>query len=356
MEKPILDSLTAPILAVDRNLRVRYANAAAGQFWRLRPEHLIDYPVAQLFGQDSPVLAPLMRAIENETSTTIDPCRFDQGGSLPPLTLRVQIDPVQESARAVDLALIAFWDQTQRETLESAAQSERMLDSIGTMVKRLAHELQNPLSGIKGATQLLARKVRALPDLREYPTVILKELERLERLVGSLAMQGDGLTITRAPLNVHEVLDTVIWFERNSTDRVRFDREYDPSLPDLIGDRDRLHQVFLNLIHNAVEASPPGETIVVRTGMTGPWQSQESLPEPGRTFFLVDIIDRGPGVAEAIRRNLFTPFATTKKNGTGLGLSISHQIVRAHHGHLRYQAGEGGGAIFSVVLPCDEPE
>jgi len=355
MEKPVLDSLTAPVLAVDRDLRVRYANPAAGQFWRLRPEHLIDYPIAQLFGQDSPVLAALARAIAVEVSTTINPCRFDQGGALPPLTLRVQIDPVVEPNRAVELALIAFWDQTQRENLESAAQAERMLSSINTMVKRLAHELQNPLSGIKGATQLLARKVRGQPELREYPAVILKELERLERLVGSLALQGDGLSISRAPFNLHEVLDTVIWFERNSTDRVRFERQYDPSLPELLGDKDRLHQVFLNLIHNAVEASPPGESIVVRTSMTGPWQNQESLPEPGRTFFLVDILDRGPGVAEAIRRNLFTPFVTSKKNGTGLGLSISHQIVRAHHGHLRYQPGESGGAIFSVVLPRDEP-
>ena len=354
MEKPILDSLTAPILAVDRDLRVRYANAAAGQFWRVRPEHLLDYPIVQLFGQQSPVLAPLLRAIDEEVSTTINPCHFEQGGARPPLNLRVQIDPVQEPNRTVEMALIAFWDQTQRENLESVAQAERMLDSIGTMVRRLAHELQNPLSGIKGATQLLARKVRVLPELREYPTVILKELERLERLVGRLVMQGDGMALAKSPCNLHELLDTVIWFEKNSTDRVRFERLYDPSLPELIGDRDRLHQVFLNLIHNAVEASPPGETVTVRTRMSGPWQSEEPLPEPGRAFFLVDVMDRGPGVTDQARPNLFTPFFTTKKNGTGLGLSISHQIVRAHHGHLRYQPGEGGGAIFSVVLPREE--
>ena len=354
MEQPILESLTAPILAVDRNLRVRYANAAAGQFWRLRPDHLIDYPIAQLFGQESPVLAPLLRAIEEEVSTTINPCRFEQGGGQVPLVLRVQIDPVQEPHRPVELALIAFWDQTQRESLESVAQTERTLDSIGVLVRRLAHELQNPLSGIKGATQLLERKVRGHPELREYPTVILKELERLERLVGGLALQGDGMALSRTSCNLHELLDTVIWFERNSTDRVRFERQYDPSLPELYGDRDRLHQVFLNLIHNAVEASPPGETVTVRTSMTGPWQTQEALPEPGRTFFLVDVVDHGSGVSEAARSNLFTPFFTTKKNGTGLGLSISHQIVRAHHGHLRYQQAEGGGAIFSVVLPREQ--
>lgn len=354
MEKPILDSLTAPVLAVDGNLRVRYANAAAGEFWRLRPEQLIDYPIARLFGQDSPVLPSALHAIGEEISTTINPCRFEQGAARPPLTLRVQIDPVQVPEQPVELALIAFWDQTQRESQESVAQSERMIDSIGTMVQRLAHELQNPLSGIKGATQLLARKVRALPELREYPGVILKELERLERLVGSLATQSDRLTLSRAPCNLHELLDTVIWFESNSTDRVRFERQYDPSLPDLTGDKDRLHQVFLNLIHNAAEASPPGETVTVRTRISGPWQDQEALPEPGRNFFLVDVIDRGPGVSEELRPFLFTPFFTTKKHGTGLGLSISHQIVRAHHGHLRYQPAETGGAVFSVAIPQEE--
>jgi two-component system nitrogen regulation sensor histidine kinase GlnL len=262
---------------------------------------------------------------------------------------------MQESPRSVDMALVTFWDQTQRENMESAAQEERLLDSIGTMIRRLSHELQNPLSGIKGATQLLARKVRGQPELREYPTVILKELERLERLVGSLVSQGNGMTLTLASCNLHELLDTVIWFERNSTDRVHFERRYDPSLPDILGDRDRLHQVFLNLLHNAVEASPPGETVIVQTGMTGPWSDREPPPEPGRTFFQIDVIDRGPGVSEEHRPNLFTPFFTTKRNGTGLGLSISHQIVRAHHGHLRYRPAEGGGAMFSVVLPRGEP-
>ena len=355
MEKTILDSLTAPMLTVDRNLRVRYANPAAGLFWRLRPDSLLDYPVAKLFGADSPVLAALSRAVANEVSTTINPCRFEQGQGLPSLTLRVQVDPMQEPNRAVDMALVTFWDQTQRENLESAAQEERLLDSIGLMIQRLSHELQNPLSGIKGATQLLARKVRAQPDLREYPAVILKELERLERLVAGLVSQGDGLSIRRGQCNVHELLDTVLWFERNSTDRVQFERRYDPSLPELFGDRDRLHQVFLNLIHNAVEASPPGATVTVTTSMTGPWHDRDPPPEPAGTYFQIEVMDHGPGVSEEHRPNLFTPFFTTKKHGTGLGLSISHQIVRAHHGHLRYRPAEGGGAIFSVVLPRLEP-
>ncbi|MCH8884707.1 MAG: CoA transferase, partial [SAR324 cluster bacterium] len=182
MENTLLDSFTTPVLAVDREFRVQLANEAAGLFWRLRPEQLSGYVVSKLFGKDSAVLQHLTRAFEDEASTSINPCRFDQGRGLPPLNLRVQIDPVLVAHQPVEQALIVFWDQTQRESRESAAQEERLLDSIGSMVERLAHELQNPLSGIKGATQLLARKVTGFPELREYPEVILKELERLERL------------------------------------------------------------------------------------------------------------------------------------------------------------------------------
>ncbi len=355
MENTLLDSFTTPVLAVDREFRVQLANEAAGLFWRLRPEQLSGYVVSKLFGKDSAVLQHLTRAFEEEASTSINPCRFDQGRGLPPLNLRVQIDPVLVAHQPVEQALIVFWDQTQRESRESAAQEERLLDSIGSMVERLAHELQNPLSGIKGATQLLARKVTGFPELREYPEVILKELERLERLVGRLAIRGDALALSKSSWNLHELLDTVIWFEQNSGEGPHFDRQYDPSLPDLYADRDRLHQVFLNLIHNAVEAGAPGQTVTIRTHMTGPWQDRDPLPEPRGTFYQIDVEDRGHGVSDAVRPNLFTPFFTTKKGGTGLGLSISHQIVRAHHGQLSYRPGEDAGSIFTVVLPREPP-
>ena len=132
-----------------------------------------------------------------------------------------------------------------------------------------------------------------------------------------------------------------------------FERDYDPSLPELHGDKDRLHRVFLNLIINAVEASQPGDKITIRTGMRGPWQELEPLPDPAKTYFQIEIEDEGVGLDESGTTSLFTPFRTTKKRGHGLGLSVSYQIIRAHEGNLNYRPGSKKGTIFTITLPMD---
>jgi two-component system nitrogen regulation sensor histidine kinase GlnL len=356
VERALLDSFSTPLLAIDRAGRVRLANPAAAQFWRQQPERMTEFTVARLFGAQSTVVAQLERTLREETTCAIDQVRFDQGEGLPPLYLRVQIDPVLQPNHPPELALIAFWDETQRERQTLADQEKRTMDSIALMVRRLAHELQNPLSGVKGATQLLSRHLKENPDLQEYSTVILRELDRLERLVRSLLIQGGEPPLQRGAFNLHELLDAVIWFHNNAGTGIAVTRDYDPSLPDLLGDRDRLHQVFLNLLRNAAEASPPGGVVTVRTRMLGPWQGWEALPGRTGIHFLVEVEDAGAGIAEEDLPKLFTPLFTTKKTGHGLGLAICYQIVRAHQGQLRYRTSPAGGAVFSVILPLEEPE
>lgn len=225
------------------------------------------------------------------------------------------------------------------------------MDSIGFMVRRLAHELQNPLGGIKGATQLLARHMDGDDEFREYPRVVLKELERLERLVKNLLQHGGDAPLNKSSFNLHELLDTVIWFQKNSSGRIAFERIFDPSLPDIFGDRDRLHQVFLNLIRNAAEASPPQGMVRVYTRTLGPWRDNEVIGERPGIVFQIEIVDQGPGVASENVEKLFTPFFTTKIKGNGFGLSLCYQIVRSHGGHLRYQNATPNGAAFIVNLP-----
>jgi two-component system nitrogen regulation sensor histidine kinase GlnL len=157
-------------------------------------------------------------------------------------------------------------------------------------------------------------------------------------------------------VNLHEMLDGVIWFHNNAGTGITVSRDYDPSIPDLVADRDRLHQVFLNLLQNAAEASPPGGTIIVRTRVLGPWQAWESLPERSGVHFLIEVEDEGTGVATEDIPRLFTPLFTTRKTGHGLGLSICYQIVRAHKGQIRYRTSRSGGAIFSVLIPLEESQ
>ena len=124
-------------------------------------------------------------------------------------------------------------------------------------------------------------------------------------------------------------------------------------MPDIFGDRDRLHQVFLNLIQNAVEASPSGGTIGIHTRVLGSWQDREPRTDSAKTTFEIEVVDEGPGFSEEAQANLMTPFFTTKKNGNGLGLPLCYQIVHAHNGYLRYQQARGGSASLIVGLPME---
>ena len=354
MEKSVLDSLAMPVLAFSRDGRLVYGNQASRYFWHIQPERLLDISIHQLFGKNSEVEEKLHRVIDNEVSYTMEPYYLDRGEGRPPLMLRVQIDPMSRENQPTTMAVVTFWDQTKRARMENRATEGRLMDSIALMVRRLAHELQNPLSGVKGATQLLSRHLRETPEFGEYPSIILKEIERLERLVKSLLQHGNDQHLSLNAFNLHELLDTVIWFQQNSGRAVRFHRDYDPSLPDMVGDRDNLHQVFLNLIQNAMEASPSDGQVFIRTKMLGPWQVEYIQPEPGRVYFQIEIEDQGRGIVEENQTRLFTPFFTTKKNGNGLGLSISFQIIRAHGGDLRYRTAPGGGAVFCAIIPLME--
>lgn len=351
LETTILESLSTPVLLVDAQCVVTQGNGAAGNFWRLPAERLAGQGVMRLFGGDERVPRAVTRAIADEASSTIERVRVGEGSDRTAI-LRVQVDPVTVSGRPTEAALISIWDDTHRERLEAASREAGLMESIAVMVGRLAHELQNPLSGMKGATQLLARRLGAQSAHGEYLRVILKEMERMERLVSTLLSYGSEPPLNCSIFNLHELLDEVLWFVSNSGAEVKLERDYDPSLPDFTADRDRMHQVFLNLIRNAMEAGPPVENIRLRTGMAGPWQESGNLPDPAGTYFTIEVEDDGGGIALEDRDQLFTPFFTTKKTGSGLGLAISYQIVRAHDGFLRHRPAEGGtGSVFSVLLP-----
>ena len=353
-EKTILESLTTPLLVVARDGEIRFGNAAASLFWRVPGERLITLALGDLFAGDGRVVTAVERAVAMEASSTIDDVKMERRGWEEPRMLRVQVDPVQDADQPGELALVAVWDETQRERIQAVSREAQLMHSMGLMIKGLAHELRNPLSGIKGATQLLARRLERVADQAEYPAVILKELERLERLIKSLLAYGDDPPLTRSLFNLHELLDEVLWFVANSEHQVDLVRDFDPSLPECSADRDRLHQVFLNLVRNAAQATPPGGRVILRTAISGPWSQAGALPVPGGIYFRVEVEDGGPGVPEENRERMFMPFFTTKTAGSGLGLSICRQIVWAHRGWLEYRPGKTSGSVFTVILPVGE--
>ncbi|MBI5068778.1 MAG: PAS domain-containing protein [Deltaproteobacteria bacterium] len=238
-------------------------------------------------------------------------------------------------------------------TLRLPRQTERMLD-FEALAAGLAHEIRNPLAGLQGSAELLAREAQG--GTREYALVIAREARRVDGLVRELLDLARPAALRPAPFNVHSVLGDVRLLARGfpGGDRVVFTERYDPSLPDVVADREKLTQVLLNLTRNAVEAAstrPAGE-VVLETSVASV-RLRTSAGGRTRPLVRVSVLDNGPGIAEAMLPRLFTPFATSKSSGTGLGLAISRRIVEAHGGRIDVKNRAGGGAEATIFLPFE---
>ena len=199
--------------------------------------------------------------------------------------------------------------------------------------------------------QLLERDLQKSKISNSSTGMMLAELDRVERLLQQLLLHSHPLPLELISFNVHELLHELIRFEQNTATQIQFIRSFDTSLPDIQADRDKIHQVFLNLIRNAVEASKSDASVTVHTRYCGKWELAGTNLDPERSYTLIAVEDEGSGVSNEQREQLFKPLFSTKKEGHGLGLSISHRLIQAHGGLLRYVQSNSGGSIFQVFLP-----
>jgi len=238
-------------------------------------------------------------------------------------------------------------------TLRVPRQAERALD-FEALAAGLAHEIRNPLAGLQGSAELLAREAQG--GSREYALVIAREARRVDGLVRELLDLARPAALRPARFNVHSVLGDVRLLARGlpGGDRVVFTERYDPSLPEVVADREKLTQVVLNLTRNAVEAAagrPSGE-VIFETSVASV-RLRTTAGGRTRPLVRVTVLDSGPGIPEAMLPRLFTPFATSKASGTGLGLAISRRIVEAHGGRIDVKNRPGGGAEATIFLPFE---
>jgi two-component system nitrogen regulation sensor histidine kinase GlnL len=236
--------------------------------------------------------------------------------------------------------------------LRSPRQSSRSLD-FDALAAGLAHEIKNPLAGLQGSAELLAREADG--SAREYAQVIAREAKRVDGLVRELLDLARPTALQTMPVNIHSVMGDVRILSRGlpGSDRISFVERYDPSLPDVHGDPEKLTQVVLNLVRNAIDAviSTDRPEVIFETGVA----SLRLRAASGRTRPLarVAVMDNGCGISESMLARLYTPFSTSKAHGTGLGLAVSRRIVEAHGGRIEVRNRPGGGVEASVYLPLE---
>lgn len=339
----ILDSLVTAVLRVDESSRVRYLNPAAADLLETSPRHALGRPLTELLPADEQLENFVHRAKHNGEPLALAELQLLCGP--PPGRRRLvacDMTPVEGNS---DLQ-IEFQLLDRRLAIAEEGGMLQNQQAQRLLFQALAHEIKNPLSGLRGAAQLLASEAgEAVPQ--EYLDVMLRETDRLRDLVDALL--GPVRAPRFAAVNIHAVLEhvrTLLGLELPPT--VVWQRDYDPSLPDLQADADQLTQVFLNLVGNALESMQGNGRLCLRTRV----ERHFIRGQRHRMALRVDVEDNGPGVPDEMRASLFLPLVTSRAEGTGLGLSIAQEIVQRHHGIIEWHS-ERGRTVFSVILPLN---
>lgn len=348
LERVILNAMASSVLALDEQLGVVFVNPAAEQLFGASRAMLEHRPLADLVPDDS-ALFDLIRRVQLVGNSV-----SDYGVELPlNRSVRRLVDlHVSPLAERPGHCLVVLHPCSVAHRLNNQLTHRGGARSVAGLGATLAHEVKNPLSGIRGAAQLLEQGVSR--DERPLTRLICDETDRICALVDRMEEFADHGPIERQPVNIYQVLEHVRRLaESGFARKVAFQAHYDPSLPEVDGDRDQLVQVFLNLVKNAAEAVPRGGgEIRLSTQYThGLWLRIANSSERVELPITVQIEDNGPGVAEEIVGHLFEPFVSTKRAGSGLGLSLVAKIVGDHGGVVEY-ARQARGALFRVRLPA----
>jgi two-component system nitrogen regulation sensor histidine kinase GlnL len=262
--------------------------------------------------------------------------------------------PLNGHDGAVEAAVVVLRDLSRIRQLEAEVRRGETLAAAGRMAVGLAHEVRNPLGAIRGAVQLLKRELGADSRLGEYTDVLLTEVDRVNRIIEMLLDLARPVQLRPVPLNLHQLLERVTMLnEEAARERgVALIRRYDPSLPPILGDEDRLLQVFHNLVRNALEAMGRGGRLTLTTRVSlNPLFGKMDLGTGQRSMVEALVADEGAGIPAAVRARIFDPFFTTKDKGLGLGLAICHRILEEHRGAIQLESAEGRGTLVTCFLP-----
>lgn len=343
MYKRLLDNLNIAILFFDEQLCLCYLNTAAQILLDDSARHLIGLSAQVLFKGSDPAFLSNLTYCRNAVEPLID---YALVLSRPhhSVLVDVMITPMSVNGEGSEI-IVELQPIDNRLKIAQKEQLQTQQDTLRLMVRGLAHEIKNPLGGLRGAAQLLDLELTN-PELKEYTQIIMAESDRLQNLVTRL------LAPTKLPdnkrLNIHEVLERVRWLVNSECHQhVTLHCDYDPSLPELLGDKDQLIQAFLNIVRNAVQAISSQGNVTLRT------RACRNVTIERRRYKLAvrcEVIDDGVGIAPDMRDKIFYPMVTSRAEGSGLGLSIAQTLIQQHQGAIECHS-VNGCTVFSITLP-----
>src|SRR5271167_898110 len=345
----VLNALPLPVIVVTADGKVADANVAAEAFFEVSLPLLRRHILRDLV----PFGSPLLTLVEQVrlSGAAVNEYKVDLGTPRNPgdRSVDLHVAPLAEQA---DYVVVMLQERSIAEKMDRQLTHRGAARSVSALAAMLAHEIKNPLSGIRGAAQLLEQSVG--DDDRTLTRLICDEADRIVKLVDRMEVFSDERPIEREPINIHVVLDHVKRLAHSGFARhIKFIEDYDPSLPPVLANRDQLIQVFLNLVKNASEAI--GDQADAEIQLTTAFRPGVRLSLPGsktRVSLPLEfcIKDNGPGVSEDLMPHLFDPFVTTKPTGSGLGLALAAKIIGDHGGIIECES-QPRRTIFRVLMP-----
>ncbi len=343
----LINSLTETVLLLDKRCSITFINKTGEEFFGRSRQEILGKKLTDLYSGARALSGLAQKAMKELRSFSVKDMEAKISGVS---RIDADISPFIVDDRCSG-ALLSI-----RENLSIAEREDPSFDSMVYLLGTIAHEIKNPLGGIKGAAQLLKRRlmkgeggVSGGDDVDEYINLIIHETDRLNAVLQSYLAMSKRPVLQQ--VNVHEVLEKAISIMDLSlkNGNISMHRFYDPSLPRLTGDGGKLLQVFLNIIKNALEAMPRGGSLSVATRPSGEYMVQDGQI---KRWAVISIRDTGKGIPKNEMQKIFLPFYTKKKKGTGLGLSLSKKIIKDHNGFIRVERPDSGkGTVFHIYIP-----